>query len=144
MKSWKDNILFILVEPKEPGNVGASARAIKNMGFKNLELVTQKEMLTDEARYMAYNAIDILENAAIHPKFNDAIKDKNLLIGTTRRIGRQRGLIRPLKDSIKRIITVAKKNKIAILFGREDRGLTNKEIENCGFLIEKKIGNPGY
>ncbi|MBM4129191.1 MAG: RNA methyltransferase, partial [Nitrospira sp.] len=50
MKSWKDNIFFILVEPKEPGNVGASARAIKNMGFKNLELVTQRKMLTDEAR----------------------------------------------------------------------------------------------
>jgi len=135
MKSWKDNIFFILVEPKEPGNVGASARAIKNMGFKNLELVTQRKMLTDEARYMAYNAIDILENAAIYPRFKDAIKDKNLIIGTTRRIGRQRGLILPLKDSIKRIIAVAKKNKIAILFGREDRGLTNKEIENCGFLI---------
>jgi TrmH family RNA methyltransferase len=135
MKSWKDNISFILIEPKEPGNIGASARAMKNMGFKNLELVTPGDFLSNKARQMACDSIDILERARVHSRFRNAIEDKNLVIGTTRRLGRQRGLIIPLKDSIKRIITSAKKNRIVILFGREKNGLTNKEVEKCGFLI---------
>jgi TrmH family RNA methyltransferase len=135
MKPWKDNISFILIEPKEPGNIGASARAMKNMGFKNLELVNPGDFLSNEARQMACGSIDILEKAKIYSGFKDAIEDKNLVIGTTRRLGRQRGLIIPLEDSIKRITTSAKKNKIAILFGRERNGLTNKEVEKCGFLI---------
>jgi TrmH family RNA methyltransferase len=135
VKSWKDNISFILIEPKEPGNIGASARAMKNMGFKNLELVNPGDFLSNEARQMACDSIDILERARIHSGFKDAMEDKNLVVGTRRRLGRQRGLIIPLEDSIKRIITSANKNKVAILFGRERNGLTNKEIEKCGFLI---------
>jgi TrmH family RNA methyltransferase len=84
---------------------------------------------------MACDAIDILENAKIHSSFKEAIKDKTIIIGTTRRLGRQRGLIFSLRDSIKRIITIAKKNRIALLFGREDRGLLNQEVGKCGFLI---------
>lgn len=66
MKNWKENISFILVEPKEPGNIGASARAMKNMGFRTLELVNPKEFLTDEARRMAYNAADIIKKTAVY------------------------------------------------------------------------------
>jgi TrmH family RNA methyltransferase len=135
MLSWKDNISFILVEPREPGNVGASARALKNMGFNNLELVNPGNFLTEEARQMACNAADILEKAKIYSKFKDALKDKNLIIGTTRRLGRQRGLLTPLKESIKRIIISAKRNNVAILFGRERNGLNNHEVEKCDFLV---------
>jgi TrmH family RNA methyltransferase len=135
MKSWRDNIFFILVEPKERGNIGASARAMKNIGFKNLEMVRPVQYLTDETRSMACNAIDVLDQAAVYPDFQKAIEGKSLVIGTTRRLGRRRGLIIPLKESLKRIITAAKRNKVAILFGREDKGLSNKEIEKCGFLI---------
>jgi TrmH family RNA methyltransferase len=135
MQNWKENISFILIEPKEPGNIGASARAMKNMGFKNLELVKPGDFLGSEARQMACGSIDILKRAKIHSGFKDATGDKNLVIGTTRRLGRQRGLIISLEDSIKKIITYAKKNKVAILFGRERNGLTNKEVEKCDFLI---------
>jgi len=71
----------------------------------------------------------------VHKSFTDAIKYKNLIIGTTRRLGRRRGLIVPLKESVKRIIAAAKKNKVAILFGRERNGLINKEVEKCGLMI---------
>lgn len=142
MRTWKDNISFILIEPKDPGNIGASARAMKNMGFKNLELVRPKKILNEEASWMAYSATDVLENAITHPRLKDAIKDKNIIIGTTRRLGKRRGLILPLQDAIKRIVTAAKKNRIAILFGREDRGLTNREIEECGFLITIPTDSP--
>jgi TrmH family RNA methyltransferase len=58
-----------------------------------------------------------------------------MIIGTTRRTGKQRGPILPVPACLNRIIAAAKKNNIAILFGREDRGLLNKEIAQCGFLM---------
>ena len=135
MKNWKDNISFILVEPKEQGNIGASARAMKNMGFTNLELVYPGYFFASEAKQMACQGVEILEKAGIHERLEDALVDKNLIVGTTRRLGKRRGLIIPLEDSVKRIITSARKNKVAILFGRERIGLTNQEVEECGFLI---------
>lgn len=135
MKPWKNNISFILVEPKEPGNIGASARAIKNMGFRNLEIVGRLNFITDESRWMACNAIDVLEGAKVFEDFKAAITEKNLIVGTTRRIGKRRGLILPVTEGINRIRSAAVNNRVAILFGREDRGLFNNEIEECGFLI---------
>jgi TrmH family RNA methyltransferase len=135
MKNWKEHISFILIEPKEPGNIGAAARAMKNMGFHHLELVKPVQFLSDEAQWMACNAIDVLEKATVHSSYKAAIKDKSMVIGTTRRIGKHRGPILPLTACVNRIIPAAKKNKIAVLFGREDRGLLNKEIDHCGFLM---------
>ncbi len=135
MELWKNNVFFILVEPQEPGNIGATARAIKNMGFNNLELVNPVYFHTKEAKWMACQAYDIIKKAIVYPTIDEAIKDKNLIIGTTRRLGKRRGLIIPLRESVERIISSAKKNKVAILFGREKDGLTNEEIDKCGFLI---------
>lgn len=135
MGELKDNISFILVEPREAGNIGASARAIKNMGFRNLELVNPRKVLTDEARRMACDAIDLIESAKIHSNLKEAIQDKGLIIGTTRRLGRRRGVILPLKEGIRRAVAFARKNRVAFLFGREDKGLLNREVEECGFLI---------
>lgn len=135
MKTWKDNVYFVLVEPKEAGNIGASARAIKNMGFKNLCLVNPPSLMTDEARWFARNAHDILNSAERFTTIKDAISDKSIVVGTSRRIGRKRGVIVHAEHGAQRLLEIAATNKIAILFGREDRGLYNKEIEECGFLM---------
>lgn len=135
MKNWKDNIYFILVEPKESGNIGASARAIKNMGFKNLCLVNPPSVITDEARWLACNALDILESAEIFNNLADAIKDKAIIAGTSRRKGRRRGIFMNVEEGAGRLHDFAMNNKVAILFGREDRGLYNEEVGECGFLI---------
>lgn len=144
MKNWKDNIYFILVEPKEAGNIGASARAIKNMGFKNLCLVNpsisflEKEgkwRFSDEARWLACNALDVLESAMIYDNLKDALMDKSLVVGTTRRVGKRRGIILPVEQCGTTLLDAAVNNKIAILFGREDKGLLNEEVDECGFLL---------
>ncbi len=135
MQNWKDNIYFVLVEPKETGNIGASARAIKNMGFKNLSLIKPKLPITDEAKWMAHNAIDVLESAVIYQNLAEALDDKSLVVGTSRRKGRKRGTFLSARDGTKRLFEAARANKIAILFGREDKGLFNAEIEKCGFLM---------
>ncbi|MBS1112917.1 MAG: TrmH family methyltransferase [Nitrospirae bacterium] len=80
--SWKDNISFILVEPQEPGNIGAAARALQNMGFRNLELVNPGYFRTKEAKRMSCQGYDLLKQATVHAQFSDAIDDKHLIVGT--------------------------------------------------------------
>jgi TrmH family RNA methyltransferase len=136
MKEWKDNICFVLVEPKEPGNIGASARAMKNMGFMDLCLVNPPPQMTEEGRWFARNAHDVLDSAKICATFEESVRDKSIIVGTTRRIGKRRGLIFPVEQGVRRIFDIASSgNKIAILFGREARGLFNEEVEECGFML---------
>ncbi len=135
MENWKDNIYFVLVEPIEPGNIGASARAIKNMGFKNLCLINPISVITKESMLFAYNAHDILESAKIYKNLSDALSDKSIIVGTTRRFGKTRGIIFPVDEGIKRISDSVQTNKVAILFGRENKGLFNEEADECGYLI---------
>ncbi|MBI5632773.1 MAG: RNA methyltransferase [Nitrospirae bacterium] len=135
MENWKENVSFVLVEPKESGNIGASARAIKNMGFMNLSLVNPPSQLTDEARWFACNALDVLESAQTYPDFRSAVADKAIVVGTSRRTGKRRGMILPLEQGAKKIIERAKAGKVAILFGREAKGLLNEEVDECGLLL---------
>ncbi|NJD54938.1 MAG: RNA methyltransferase [Nitrospirae bacterium] len=135
MKNWRNNVCFVLVEPKEPGNIGASARAIKNMGFRNLCLVNPRTGLTDEARWLACNALDVLHAAETFPDVKSAVSDKSIVIGTSRRTGKRRGVILPVQQGAERIIALAENARVAILFGREDRGLLNEEVDECGLLL---------
>jgi TrmH family RNA methyltransferase len=123
------------VEPKEPGNIGASARAIKNMGFRNLCLVNPPSEMTDEGKWFARNAHDVLESARVYSSVAEAVKDKAIVVGTTRRRGKKRGLIMPADEGAAKLYNMASENKVAILFGREARGLFNEEVEECGFML---------
>lgn len=135
MDIWKGNISFVLVEPREQGNIGASARAMKNMGFKNLLLVRPPELPRREAEWFAHNSLDVLEKAEIHDSLADALRDKSLVVGVARRVGKKRGLIMPVDKGVERLLEFLPGNKIAILFGRENKGLYNEEIDECDFVI---------
>jgi TrmH family RNA methyltransferase len=135
MNNWKDNVYFVLVEPKEPGNVGASARAIKNMGFRNLCVVNPPAGITAEGRWFARNAHDVLDSAAAYSSVAEAIRDRSIVAGTTRRRGKKRGVIMPAREGAEKLFRLAGANKVAILFGREARGLFNEEVEECGFML---------
>jgi len=134
MKKWKDNITFVLVEPRDPGNIGSSARALKNMGFSRLSLVNPAA-LNDETRWLAHNALDVIKAAKVFPGLDPALEKQAIVVGTTRRKGKRRGLIYNVEDGAKKIVELASGNKIAVLFGREDRGLYNEEVEECGFML---------
>jgi TrmH family RNA methyltransferase len=136
MNTWKQNIFFVLVEPAEPGNIGASARAIKNMGFRNLCLVKPPPEMSVEGRWFARNSHDVLDSAEVYDAVEEAISDKTVVVGTTRREGKRRGLILPVEQGTARIRDIAANNKVAILFGREARGLYNEEVDQCGFLLK--------
>ncbi len=99
---------------------------------EHLELVKPRSFMTEETKRMACNAFDILAKAKTYGNLDEALQTKTLVVGTTRRLGRTRGLILPLEEGIKKVIASAKKNRVAILFGREDKGLNNREIEGRG------------
>ena len=135
MKQWKDNVFFVLIETMESGNIGASARALKNLGFSRLELVSPGKFPSEEAGWFAHGAGDILNRTRLHSELTSALSGKSVVIGTTQRPGKKRGLVYPVRDAAERIRSLSKHNRIALLFGREDRGLTNEETAACSFMI---------
>tara|TARA_X000000950_G_scaffold231360_1_gene279888 strand:+ start:6318 stop:7049 length:732 start_codon:yes stop_codon:yes gene_type:complete len=127
------DIEFILVEPSHSGNIGACARAIKNMGFEKLAIIKPRKTITEEAFHRAKSAKDILENAVIYESFDQAIEEKNLILATS---ARERTIPWPtfyideISEEIKGELK-SEKTKSAIIFGREDNGLSNEELQKC-------------
>lgn len=121
MDRWKDNVSFVLIETMESGNIGASSRALKNLGFSRLELVRPVRFPSEEAGWFAHGAEDILARTKVYSELTDALSEKSVVIGTTRRHGKKRGLVYPVREAVTKIRSLSKRNRIALLFGREDR-----------------------
>ncbi len=135
MEKWKDNVSFVLIETRESGNIGASARALKNLGFSRLELISPGKFPSEEAGWFAHGAEDILARTKVYDELTAALDGKSVVIGTTRRPGKKRGLVYPVREAVKKIRSLSIHNRIALLFGREDRGLTNEETAVCTFMV---------
>lgn len=131
-----ENIRIVLVRPQGMMNIGSVARAMKNVGINELALVDPAASpLHPDARVMAVRAHDILEGASIFPRLTDAIADCTWVIGTTRRRGKGReGVIDP-RQMASEIAEIVRQNKVAIVFGPEDRGLTNRNLDLCQRLV---------
>lgn len=126
------DISFILVEPKVPENLGSAARAIKTMGFKNLSLVNPCEFNEGKARWVAHGSNDILDDAKVFNTLLDAVKEYDLVIGTTARHRVSKSEY--IEISQLRTFLEARRseyNKIAIVFGKEESGLTNEQLDLC-------------
>lgn len=138
-----DHIRIVLINTSHPGNIGGTARAIKNMGLSRLYLVEPKDYPNDKARYRAASALDILTNATICKTLDEAIADCNLVVGAS---ARDRSIPWPVMDpreTAETIFNEPEGHEIAILFGREDRGLTNSELQRCHFHLQIP-SNPEY
>lgn len=133
---FKKNIYIVFVECETPGNVGFLARTMANFGLKNLVLINPTT-LTQEAYYQATHGKYIVENALIYSNLDEFYQSRKIdfKIATTGVAGGSYNLSRiPLKpEQLAENINV--NNKIAILFGREGNGLTNKEVENCDISV---------
>lgn len=129
------NIYFILVEPAVPENVGAAARAIKTMGFTSLRLVNTKAHLDEKASWLAHASIEILETALEFPTLKEATKDIDWIIGTSakkRRVNEDYYPSTKINELIKAKSGTIK--NLAIVFGREESGLTNDELKLCDIV----------
>jgi len=134
--NYSDSIKIVLVGTTHPGNIGAAARAIKTMGFKHLDLVSPKEFPSDEAIYRSKAAKDILEKASTYETLLESVKEYEVVIGTSARNRKVPWPVLNPKDASKEINLAVKNNsKVAIVFGREDRGLTNEELGLCNLHV---------
>ncbi|MFL2713394.1 MAG: RNA methyltransferase [Gammaproteobacteria bacterium] len=137
-------INIVLVDTIHPGNIGSVARAMKTMGLSRLSLVNPRIFPSDDAIALSGNATDVLKNAKIYKNIREAIKDSTFVYATS---SRDRSIQWPIKDAAsaaKDIHAEVNNNKeISIIFGKEDRGLTNDELENANRLIEIPA-NPKY
>ncbi len=128
------NIRILLVATTHPGNIGAVARAMKNMGLTDLGLVTPKIFPSDDADARAAGAEDILRNAQVFESLDDALADRQLIIGASARLRRVAWpQLTPKQCAVKVVDTPHLKT--AILFGRERTGLSNEELERCHYLL---------
>ncbi len=138
-----NNIRVVLVHTTHPGNIGAVARAMKNMGLSDLVLVAPKDYPSDEAVWRASNAKDVLDNARVVDTVEEAIEDCQLVFGTS---ARERTIPWPLvnpRKAAESYVPEAQTRQVAIMFGREDRGLTNEELQLCHSHIHIPT-NPDY
>ncbi|MFT5887710.1 MAG: tRNA (cytidine32/uridine32-2'-O)-methyltransferase [Zhongshania sp.] len=139
-----DNIRIVLVNTSHPGNIGAVARAMKNMCLSQLYLVEPQKYPHDEATWRAASAGDVLDSAIVCESLAEAISGCQLVIGTS---ARERTVPWPLLDPrscMARAYTEAASNhKVAVVFGREDRGLTNEELQRCNLHVHIPA-NPDY
>jgi len=131
----RERFAFVLFRPQSAGNIGAAARALKNMGFDDLRLVAPGTLNARAAAAMAVHADDVLARATVYPDLAAALADCSVAVGTTSRRGGYRSRAYPLRAAAAELDAIAGSNKIAIVFGREDRGLTNRELKLCNRLI---------
>jgi tRNA (cytidine32/uridine32-2'-O)-methyltransferase len=143
LKKPLNNIRIVLLETSHPGNIGAVARAMKNMCLDNLWLVSPKRFPDAEATARASGADDLLANARVCKNLDEAISDCRLVIGTS---ARSRTVEWPPMDPrgvASKAVAMAGDAPVALLFGRESSGLTNAELDRCRYLV-RIPANPHY
>ena len=144
VRSPLDDIHIVLVEPSHPGNIGGAARAMKTMGFSKLTLVAPKRFPDPQAQWRAAGAADVLDAARICASVDEAIADCALVAGTS---ARRRRIPWPMESVSALAGRLAEEGlggcPAAILFGREDRGLSNDELQHCSRHVVIPA-NPGY
>lgn len=129
------NIRIVLVRPRGSGNIGSIARAMKNMGETELAIVGKARTRSFWARAMAVHGRDILQNAKCYDTLRQAIGDCILVVGTTCRSGLYRRHSQALREVAADIVAAAQNGKVALIFGPEDHGLSNKDLEHCQLLM---------
>jgi len=130
------NVSIILKQPRYPENIGAAARAICNMGIGRLVLVNPINY--DIAKVMklaTHAATEVVEQIEFYEELKDALLPYNYIAGTTARTGKHRQSINNPSKLAQILIPVSEHNNIAIVFGPEDRGLSNEDIRYCDVLV---------
>lgn len=131
-----DRVAIVLFRPQIPENIGAVARAACNMGLTRLHLVQPVRLDQERLRMMATPAAaHILENLRIHDDLVEALGPFNYVVGTTARLGGIRREVLSPREVAPRLIELSRHNDIALLFGPENYGLTNRELPYCHALV---------
>jgi tRNA (cytidine32/uridine32-2'-O)-methyltransferase len=130
------NISVVLVNTSHPGNIGATARAMKNMGLSKLVLVQPENFPSGVAVGRAVSATDILDAARVVETLQEAVADCGLVIGASARSRRIPWPMLSPQACAEKVIREKDTNRVALVFGREDSGLNNEELQLCHFHVQ--------
>ena len=136
-------VRIVLVEPSHPGNIGATARAMKNMGLSQLFLVSPKTFPHADATSRASGADDVLAQAVVCQNLDEAISGCHLVVGASARLRRLSIPQWNPRQCAENILTRIANQNPAIVFGREHSGLTNEEVGIADILVSIPA-NPEY
>lgn len=138
-------IRIVLVETSHPGNIGSVARAMKNMGLTRLVLVNPAEFPSQVASVRASSAADVLNSATVVNSLDEAVKGAKLVIGASARLRKVAWPQLDVRQSARLALetTEEEEGEVALVFGREDSGLSNAEMDKCHYLGHIPT-NPDY
>lgn len=129
------SIRIVLADTSHPGNIGAAARAMKNMGLDTLVLVRPQSHPHPDAIARASGAADILATARVEPSVDAAIADCGLVLGTSARPRSARHRVLDARTAARELVAASALRPVAVLFGGERNGLANDELARCQALI---------
>ncbi len=132
----RENVRIVLHRPRFPENIGAAARAMRNMGLRRLTVVDPENFIEARIRMMATHvAGDVVDAITRFESLAEAVADCGYVVGTTARLGGERQAVVTPPVMARRLIAISQENEVALVFGPEDRGLTNQEIRLCHALV---------
>jgi tRNA/rRNA methyltransferase len=131
-----ENVTIVLKGPKFPGNVGSAARCANNMGIGKLIVVGNRELDDEAVRQMATHVSkDIVDGIRHFDTLDEALAGFEWVVGTTARQGSGRGPFASPRRMAESLVAVSRENRIALLFGPEDTGLTNDDLRFCQTVV---------
>lgn len=136
MTAALDNVAIVLCRPKFPENIGAAARVAHNMGISRLHVVCDRLPEEEKIRRLAtHNAAALIDTMQVHSSLEASLAPFSRVIGTTARHGRQRRLVRNPREMAQLVIPQLTTNQVALLFGPEDKGLSNDDLKYCEMTV---------
>lgn len=132
-----DRVRIVLVEPKQAGNIGSISRAMRNSGLSRLVLVNPgADHTSGDARKMAVGAGDILYGATVVDTLEEAVDGALLVVGTSHKTRKDFPVVFGPGEIANRLVSIPNEGEGALVFGRETRGLTNREIQLCQLIAQ--------
>jgi tRNA/rRNA methyltransferase len=131
-----NHVAVVLHKPRFPENIGSVARALCNMGIDRLIVVSPENYDLERVRTLATHAAgEIVDNIVLSDDLEIALKSFNWVVGTTARRGGERQVVLAPPQMAEQLVAISQNNQVALLFGPEDRGLTNSELRLCHQLV---------
>lgn len=136
VRAKTENITIVLNKPKYPGNVGSVARCARNMGIEKISVVGNRDLALEEMRQRATHfAAGIVDRIQHFDRLDEALARFHYIVGTTSRRGSARGPVVSPREMAARLVDISQDNKVALLIGPEDTGLSNDDLRFCHLLV---------
>lgn len=141
-----DRVMVVLVGAKYSGNIGQTARVLRNFGYRRLAMVNPRCRIDVEAEKMAVGCEDMLDRIPVFDSLDEAVREARTVIGATRRRGMKRRNVLDPRECAQLLEPVLEVGDAALVFGPEDRGLSNDELACCHWIasIPSASNHPSF